>query len=307
MIDINNISKIGIGTWGIGGYMERDDSLDLTKQIHAIEYQLLKGVNLVQANSMYSQGLALDMLGKAINNSKINRENLFIINANYLTNKNLSNINEDIDRVIKQLNTNYVDTFQFRSKAFYDNTFDDCCLAVDQLLKSGKTRFTSITNPSLDLLQKYHKKFGDRLFSVEINHNFEIRSNEKAGIIDYAQKNNIKIIIYQPLRRNRTANRNWTLLKLLSEKYKVSQNQIILSWLLSKGFYLLTKSDSISHIDENLESCNLSILNDDLQLIEQFVPPNYIVPQIDWEWSGKGVTVDQLSNIFDENYDKQTH
>ncbi|MCB0486584.1 MAG: aldo/keto reductase, partial [Flavobacteriaceae bacterium] len=224
MLNRSQLSKIGIGTWGIGGYMERDSSVDQEKQIDAIVYQLKKGINIIQANEIYSQGTAVDFIGKAISQSQVTRDKLFIIQANYRDSANLELVENELDRVMKTLNTNYIDTFQFRGRAFSNNDFDDLSKTVDALLSKNKILKTSITNMGLDLLKKYHQRFGDSLFSIEICHNFEIRENEKAGIIKYAKDNNIEIFIFQPLRRNRTAQHNWPLLVSLADKYNVTQN-----------------------------------------------------------------------------------
>ena len=173
------------------------------------------------------------------------------------------------------------------------------------MLSKNIFRYTSITNEDLDLFKKYHKYFGDRLFSHEVCYNFEVRENEKIGIIPYANQNNIKTVVYQPLRRNRTAIRNWPLLTELSKKYKFSQNQILLAWIVSKGLLPLTKSESIEHIDEHLNALKIKLDASDIESLNEFDIPNYITPEIDWKKSGNGIDVSQLSNIFDEEYDKQ--
>jgi len=160
---------------------------------------------------------------------------------------------------------------------------------------------------SKSLLKRYKEYFGDKLFSHEVSYTFENRENEidNNGPINYANQNNIKTIVYQPLRRNRTALRNWPLLVELSNKYAVTQNQILLAWIVSKGFLPLTKSETISHIDEHIASLNIKLSNEDLQRLEDFRIQNYQVPQIDWYKTGNSLDVSQLPNVFDEEYDKQ--
>ena len=201
--------------------------------------------------------------------------------------------------------TDYVDSFQFTGSVFYEFGFDKCVKFIDKLLSKKITRFTSITNENLDLLKKYYKTFGDKLFSQEVCFNFEVRDNEKLGMIPYGEENNIQTVIYQPLRRNRTANRNWPLLVELSKKYGLTQNQIILAWLISRGYLPLTKSENIEHIDEHLKAMNVNLDQDDINKLNNFNLSNYKSPKIDWNKSGDGIDVSQLSNVFDEEYNKQ--
>jgi len=42
---------------------------------------------------------------------------------------------------------------------------------------------------------------------------------------------------------------------------------------------------------------------EDLKRINEFRPLNWKTPEIDWNYTGRGVVVDQLSNVFDEMYD----
>lgn len=42
-------------------------------------------------------------------------------------------------------------------------------------------------------------------------------------------------------------------------------------------------------------------------MLNAFRPPHYHKPQVYWGDAGQGVRIDQLSNIFDEDYDKQTN
>lgn len=305
MLATNDLSKLGIGTWGMGGFMEIDTAINEDKQINAISYQLQNGINVVQANNIYSNGRAVEILGKGIKQSGISRDKIFVIQADYKADSSYQAVSKEIDMTLRTLNTDYIDTFQFRSKAFCENNFDSLCLVIEKLLNEGKIKNTSITNASKELLSKYHERFGDKLFSVEICHNFEIRANEQAGIVKYAHDNNIVTFIFQPLRRNRTANRNWPLLVALAKKYQKTQNQIILAWLVSKGFYVLTKTETIEHIDQNLAACRVKLVDEDIRAIDAFSPTGYISPVVDWNWSGSGVTVDQLSNVFDDEYDRQ--
>ncbi len=308
MISPQQISKIGIGTWGIGGFAEKDNSIDEGKQVDALAYMISKGMNFVEANIWYSQGYSVEILAKALKRSGKKREDLFICQAIYIKdNKTLEDTNNELNRVFELFETDYVDTLQFSQGSFLRISFEDIANWIDERLSNQKTRYTSITNANLELLQQYHSRFKDKLFSHEVVFNFEIRINEDLGIIPYGIKNDIKTVVYQPLRRNRTANYNWEPLVKLASKYNKTQNQIILNWIISKGYLPLTKSENTSHIDEHLAALEFTMNDDDLDLLNNFKIPNFRQPEIDWNKSGVGVTIDQISNIFDREYLKQNN
>ena len=67
----------------------------------------------------------------------------------------------------------------------------------------------------------------------------------------------------------------------------------------------MTKSETISHIDEHVEAIDCKLDTTDIQKLNEFVPPGYKPPPIDWNKTGNGFRIDQISNVFDEEYDKQ--
>jgi diketogulonate reductase-like aldo/keto reductase len=305
MLDINKIFPIGIGTWGIGGFMQRDNSINEAKQVESIGYMINQGMNFVQANMWYSEGYAVEILAKALRTLNKKREDLFICQAIYLREgKTLEESKKELNRVLELFETNYIDTVQFSSESFYRSSFDEITDWIDSLIENNLIRYTSITNADLSLLKKYHEKYKEKLFSHEVMFNFEIRENEDVGIIPYMVENKIRTVVYQPLRRNRTAKRDWPILIELSEKYGKTQNQILLNWIISKEYLPLTKSESIEHINEHIDALNFSISAEDLKRLDAFRVPGYKSPQIDWKYQGVGVTPDQLSNVFDDNYNK---
>jgi aryl-alcohol dehydrogenase-like predicted oxidoreductase len=86
MLNINQLSKLGIGTWGIGGFAEINLSNDDEKQISALVHMLNNGLNFVEANMWYSQGKSVDLLSKALKKSNKKREDIFICQAVYIKN-----------------------------------------------------------------------------------------------------------------------------------------------------------------------------------------------------------------------------
>ena len=111
MLDIKKLSKIGIGTWGIGGLMERDNSIDVGKQIDALAYMFGRGMNFVEANMWYSQGYSVEILARALKKSGKKREDIFICQAIYLKEgKTLEQSKDEVRKIMDLFSTEYVDT-----------------------------------------------------------------------------------------------------------------------------------------------------------------------------------------------------
>ncbi len=303
MIDKKTLSKFGIGAWGIGGFAQHDSNNNDERQIQAIECTLKKGINFVEVNFWNSEGYSVEIIRKALKKSGIPRDKIFLVQAIYEYNlPTIKEVEDEFNSCLAKFNTDHIDSLEFAMPAFHKYGFGPLTKLVKKYLSDKKIRFTSLTNTNLEYLKKYHQVFKNKLFSHELCYNFEIRALEDNGITGYGVKNNIITVPYQPLRRNRTAMRNWPLLVELSKKYGKTQNQIILNWIISKGFHPLTKSETIEHINENLAAMNFSMEQEDLEKLNSFRIPRYVAPEIDWWMEGEGTKIHMLPNIFDEQY-----
>jgi len=304
MLNTKNLSKIGIGAWGLGGFAEVNPQNDDNRQINAIVHSLQSGMNFVEINFWNSKGKSVELLSGAIKLLKVPRGKLFysLVIYNYYL-PSLKDVEKEINSYFDLFKTDYIDSLEFTMPNFNKYGFRESVNFIDKYLTKGKARFTSLTNCSLEFLKKYHKVFKNKLFSHELHFSFEVRVNEDLGITTFASENGILNIPYQPLRRNRTANRNWPILVELSGKYNMSQNQVILNWLNWKGFKPLVKSESLEHIDENLGSFDFKMTESDYKKIDTFRVPNYKIPEINWwQEERKGQKIHVLPNVFDEEY-----
>src|SRR5581483_4189145 len=102
-------------------------------------------------------------------------------------------------------------------------------------------------------------------------YNLECKVNEDIGILNFCIEHDIVFACYQPLRRNRTAQRNYPLLVALAEKYGRTQNQIILNWIVKeKRLMPLIKTGSDVHLRENLEALNFNLDREDIAQLNAF-------------------------------------
>ena len=306
MIYPQQISKIGLGTWGVGGHFDANPANDDATQVHAIAYTLQRGVNYVETVLTYAQGRSAFLLAQAIKYSQKKRGDLFITLSIYhhdtYTPKDVC---IKVEKFLNLYQSDYLDNLQLTmpliTKLGYQTTHN----LIYDLVKQGVIRYTGIVNPNLEGLQRYYAIMKDLLRFQETCYNFEVRlPTVKDGVI-WGKQHNIRTICYQPLRRNRTEKRNWLILKELSAKYHKTQNQILLNWLISMGFLPIVKSTTKTHIDENLEACLFQLDANDIQKLNAFRVVNYTYPAVDWSNTKGGITLAELPDLFDKDYDRQ--
>lgn len=308
MLNPNEILPIGIGTWGIGGFVEKNPENNDKKQIEAISYSLSKGQNFAEVCNWYAEGRAVRLFKDSLDNSGKKLKDIFLSLSLYQhRNPTLRDVEIEFEEMQKLFNTEKFDAILVTFSGLKVWGIEDTINMLHTYLDKNFTRFISITNSNLEMVKRFKKEFGKNFFAHELMYNFELRENKDYGIVDYAIKNGIKNVVWQPLRRKNTSNRNWEMLLNLSKKYSCTQNQIILSWLVTEGFIPLVKSENKEHINDNIDSLKIKLSYEDIKKLNVFRPSNWNTPKIDWDKVGDGVSVAQLPTIFDEEYDKQNN
>ncbi|MBA5629240.1 aldo/keto reductase [Moheibacter lacus] len=147
MINLENLSKIGIGTYRM--------SIENNNHREALEYAIDNGINLIDTASNYQNGNSEKLIGKLIDSSL--RENVFIITkAGYIQgddinklssiNKNkIVHINErfyysidksfielQIKQSLERINTEYIDCFLIHNPEHYFDVPNEIQKDIDQ-------------------------------------------------------------------------------------------------------------------------------------------------------------------------------
>jgi diketogulonate reductase-like aldo/keto reductase len=288
MIKKENLYKIGIGTWKI-------DYEHFENDIDALVYSHNKGENYLSLYMLYNNGEVVKQMRKFLD--KIDREKVFI-NVNLEpTIKEIEDIEKQLDEYLKILDIKYVDNLQIHGSFVSEIPLVEVYKEIKRLVDIGKVRYIGISNVNLEQLKEISSLV--RIDFFEGVYNLECKLYEDIGVLNYCKENDIKFICYQPLRRNRTARRNYPLLVELALKYNKTQNQIILNWIINrKNIMPLIKSTNIERIDENNESINFKMSDDDYNKLDDFRNTEFDNVKIDWDCNG-GVTIDQLANQFE--------
>lgn len=300
------ISKIGIGSYGIGGRGHRDVDITEKKEdkqyIDALVYILKNTPNFTEISLGYGHGQALLLFKKAFDKSSIVREDFFLTHSLYL--KDLSTpevMKNDVNDFYKIMETDYADSTLITQSVVVQFGKENVYPLLHQLLETGKTRYVSLSNADSNFIKTFKKEFGDKFITHEGHLSFEIRALQDEGIFDVCNELGVTNIIWRPLRRNLTIGQNWQLLTELSAKYQKSQNQIILNWICKLGYHPMVMSANIEHINENLASTNFQMSAEDYERMTNFRPPNYHPPDNAWKENGKGDLIVELVKDFEKH------
>lgn len=301
------MSKIGIGSYGIGGRGHRDigltEKLDDPIYIDALIYQLELGINFTEISLGYGHGNSLRLFKHALNSSSISREDVILTNSFYPRDlESIDTLQSDVNAFYKVMETDYADSTLVTQSLIRRFGKDVVFPILHELLESGKTRYVSLSNSHPQGVKDFKTEFGDKFFAHEGHLSFEVRALQDNGVLDLCAEQNITNIIWRPLRRNKTAGLGWGLLKELSEKYNKTENQIVLNWMIHLGYYPMIMSAHREHIKQNLDATEFTMDETEYQRMADFRPPGYTPPKVDWEDEKTIASLITVINDFENQF-----
>lgn len=283
-----DIFPLGIGTFRI-------DLNQKETSMNALIESLKLGQNYIDTSYLYENGKVMAFIREFI--KKVGRDNIFITTKIEPTVERITDIEEQLNRYLEIMNIDYVDCLMLHSVIFTKLPLIQTYKEMNRMIELGKAKSLGLSNSNLEQLKEINEQYPISIY--EGVYNLECKLNEDIGIIEYCKDNNIIFCAYQPLRRNRTANRNYPLLVELSKKYNKTQNQIILNWIIrQKKLNVLIKTTNSNRINENIDSLNFEMDMEDYNKLDLFRAEEFDNIVIDWEGKG-GITVDQLANQFE--------
>jgi len=287
-MDKKQLYPIGIGTWKI-------DYENFNNDIGALVHSYNKGQNYLSLYMLYNNGEVVRQMKAFID--KVDREKLFI-NANLEpTIEKVEDVEKQLDEYFDILGLNYVDSLQIHGYFVSKIPLIQVYREIKRLVDIGKVRYIGVSNINLEQLKEINTEVKIDFF--EGVYNLECKIYEDNKLLEYCRDNGIQFVCYQPLRRNRTAMRNYDVLVELAEKYNKTQNQIIINWIVKEKKILpLIKCTDINRINENLSAIDFKMEKEDYKKLNEFRNKDFDNVEIDWYCKG-GVTIDQLANQFE--------
>jgi len=244
------IPQIGFGT----SLVEGKECIDNIKDALKIGYRH------IDTASVYKNEKEI---GKAIKESNILREEIFITSKVWKDSMGYKNTIKSFNQTIKDLEVEYLDLFLIHWPCNKDKQINiETWKALEDLYKIGKVKAIGVSN-----FLKHHLEW--ILETCEIKPMVD-QIEYHPGLIrketvDFCKKNNIIVEAWAPLGKGKMLS-NEELVKI-ANKYNKSVAQICLKWSLQNGILPLPKSSNKERMKQNLELFDFQISEADMKFI----------------------------------------
>lgn len=209
-----DISRMGLGTWSIGGGPAWGGDKDLQVCIDTIRECPKIGINLIDTAPGYNFGNSEVIIGKAL--KEMSREDIILITKcgivwdreGSLFNKvgdtqlykNLSkeSIKDEFKKSLERLGTDYIDVYMthWQSVEPYFTPISETMEALNELKSEGKIKAIGVANATPDHIKEY-LKYGD-IDIVQAKYSILDKAIEE-DIIPICKENGITLQAYSPL------------------------------------------------------------------------------------------------------------
>ena len=196
------VSRIGLGTWAIGGWMW--GGTDDQESVDTIRAAVERGINLIDTAPAYGFGHSEEIVGRAIAESQL-RSRVVIAtkvglewkNGKVFRNASRDRILLEAEASLRRLRTDYIDLYQVH---WPDPlvSIEETAEAVQTLFDQGKIRAIGVSNFSVAQIERFRRVA--KLHVVQPPYNLFERAIE-TELLPYCRQHGIATLTYGALCR----------------------------------------------------------------------------------------------------------
>jgi diketogulonate reductase-like aldo/keto reductase len=256
------LPKIGFGTWKIGGGSHADLKTDPVS-LAALHTALEIGYTHFDTAEMYANGHSEELLGKAVRESQVKREALFIttkVTPSHLRHDDVLNA---CDASLRRLGMDYIDLYLIHWPSA-GMKLEDTFRALNKLVRDGRVKHLGVSNFSVKQLKESQERSETPIITNQVPYSLADRSYVKNGMLEYCQKSDIFLTAYSPIEEGYL--KNSMALESIAKAHNATTYQIALAWVISQPRVItIPMSANPQHIKENFEAANIELTQTEIE------------------------------------------
>jgi 2,5-diketo-D-gluconate reductase A len=252
-ITLNN--GIEMPTLGFGVFQVKDLAECERSVVDAIE----SGYRLIDTAQSYENETAV---GKAIKNSSVPREDLFITTKVWIQSEGYKGTKLAFEASLKKLQLDYLDLYLIHQP--FGDVYGEW-RAMEELYQEGKIKAIGVSNFQPDRLMDLivHNEIVPAVNQIE-THPF----HQQVQAQQFLLENNVQIESWGPFAEGKNDLFSNKLLMSIEEKYNKSTAQVVLRWLSQRGVVAIPKSVRKERMEENINIFDFELSKDDMEAIK---------------------------------------
>lgn len=245
--DGNRIPQFGLGTW-----LLKDKCYD------SLLIALKAGYRHIDTAEIY---LNDESIAKAIEESGIPREELYITTKVWFTNYKRDKVRKSVEKSLRQMNLEYLDLVLLHKNV---GNYKEAWKELVELKKEGKIKSIGVSS----FKEKDLKKILNMGSVIPAVNQIECHPFcQRKDLIKFMDENGIKTEVWSPLGHGSKRIMNHPLFVELAKKYNKSPVQIVLRWHIQNNNIVFPQSTSKEHIESNIDIFDFEISDEDMERI----------------------------------------
>lgn len=200
-------------------------------------------------------------VGRAIKESNVPREELFITTKVWNADHGYENTLKAFDASLERLGLDYIDLYLIHWPTPKYDQYVDTYKAMEKIYKDGRSKAIGVCNFDIEHLERLLNECEvvPVVNQVERHPYFQQRELQ-----DFCEKHHIIIEAYSPLMNGKNV-LNDSVVKEIAKAHGKTAAQVILRWHLQTGVITIPKSVTPSRIEENFDVFDFELTAEDME------------------------------------------
>jgi diketogulonate reductase-like aldo/keto reductase len=259
------VPALGLGTWRMG-----ESPRSRRAEVDAVRYALEIGYRLIDTAEMYGEGGAEEVVGEALAQGPVRRDEVFVVSKVYPHNAGRKAAAAACERSLRRLRTDRIDLYllHWRGSVPLAETVD----AFERLREQGKLRHWGVSNFDVDDLgELWAADDGDRCAANQVWYSAGQRGIE-FDLLPWQRRHGVPLMAYCPIDQGALAHS--APLAAIARARGLTAAQVALAWVLRQPDVIaVPKAVQAAHLADNLAAASIELSAAELARIDTDLPP----------------------------------
>ncbi|KQL57864.1 MULTISPECIES: aldo/keto reductase [Bacillaceae] len=255
MVTLNN--GVGMPQLGFGVWKVKDEEAQ-----PAVSKALETGYTSIDTAMIYQNEAGV---GKAIAESTIDREKLFITTKVWNSDQGYDQTLAAFETSIKKLGLDYVDLYLVHWPTPDFDQYIDTYKALEKLYKDGRVRAIGVCNFHIEHLERLLNECDVPPVLNQVECHPYLAQNELRA---FCEKHNIYLEAWSPLDQGQELLQDDVIVQI-AEAHQKTPAQVVLRWHLQRETIVIPKSVTPSRIEENFNVFDFELTDEQMNAINQ--------------------------------------